>query len=277
MPDSDPRAELAPRDIVSRAILREVRRSGHPCVYLDLSHLRGRDLAARFPRIHETVRGVGLDLARDRIPVLPAAHYMMGGVRTDLRGRTSVPGLFAAGEVAAAGVHGANRLASNSLLEGLVFGAAAGEAMVEECAGSRNGGATTAPSLPARGIEDARAADVARLTRTVAWESAGILREADPLRGATAQLLRWIESAEGRGSPGRRGLEAHNMALVAWMIASCAFHREESRGAHARIDHPRRDDARWRRHTLLCEGRITMGPPVPEVREATPSPWADPA
>src|SRR6185436_5073275 len=106
----------------------------HPRAYLDLTHLRDRDLRGRFPKIYETVLAVGLDLRKDLIPILPAAHYMMGGVHTDLRGRTSVAGLYAAGEVAATGVHGANRLASNSLLEGLVFGMAAGSTMLEETA-----------------------------------------------------------------------------------------------------------------------------------------------
>jgi L-aspartate oxidase len=274
MLEADPRAELAARDVVSRAIDREVRRSGHPCVYLDLSHLAGRDLRARFPRIHETVRLLGLDLTRDMIPVLPAAHYAMGGVRTDLRGRTTVRGLYAAGEVAAAGVHGANRLASNSLLEGLVFGAAAGTAMVEECAGVEADPRGAEAGVVTRGIADARAAEVAAQARTISWEGAGILRERASLARAEARLAEILAGAEGN-SPGRRGLEAHNMALVAMMIARSALFREESRGAHARTDFPARDDARWRRHTLLREGRLEASDPIQDASIPAPCPGSD--
>jgi L-aspartate oxidase len=184
--DYHPKGELAPRDVVARAIVEETRRRGHPRAYLDLTHLRDRDLRKRFPKIFETVLAVGLDLRKDLIPILPAAHYAMGGVRTDLRGRTSVPSLFAAGEVAATGVHGANRLASNSLLEGLVFGMAAGSAMLEETPAAQASRASD--DAPPAGIPDAAAADVAAQVRTLAWEKIGIVREREGLAGAIARL-----------------------------------------------------------------------------------------
>jgi L-aspartate oxidase len=257
--DYHPKGELAPRDVVARAIVEETRRSGHPRAYLDLTHLRDRDLRARFPTIYETVLGVGLDLRKDLIPILPAAHYAMGGVRTDLRGRTTVPGLYAAGEVAATGVHGANRLASNSLLEGLVFGMAAGSAMLEEIAppapDEEAGGRIT-------GIPDDEAAAAASEVRTLAWEKIGIVRERGGLEEAVARLSALAESAVEAPAT-RRGLEASNMARVALMIGRSALFREESRGAHFRRDFPDRDDAHWQVHTRLIGTRSRRASPSP--------------
>jgi L-aspartate oxidase len=220
-----------------------------------MSHLDGQSVRTRFPRIFETLAAVGLDLTKDRIPVLPAAHYAMGGVRTRLTGETSVPGLYAAGEVAATGVHGANRLASNSLLEGLVFGGRAGAAMLDYAAGPPR--AIGAGDLP-RAPSPERAAAIADEVRTLAWEKIGILRDAASL-GSVLGRLEEICGDPAPGSPASRpegaatraGLEARNLAIVARSIARCALFREESRGAHFRTDWPARDDARWRCHTLL--------------------------
>jgi L-aspartate oxidase len=257
-----PKGELAPRDVVARAIVEETRRQGHPRAYLDLTHLRDRDLRKRFPKIFETVLAVGLDLRKDLIPILPAAHYAMGGVRTDLRGRTSVPSLYAAGEVAATGVHGANRLASNSLLEGLVFGMAAGSAMLEETESAE--GRSTDDAPPA-GIPDAATAEVAAEVRSLAWEKIGIVRERAELEGAVARLQDLARAATEAPST-RRGLEIGNMARVALMIGRCALFREESRGAHFRKDFPERDDVRWRVHTRLVGGVLEKSDPVPAER-----------
>src|SRR5205085_4977038 len=131
MPAADPRAELAPRDVVARAIFRTMERTQHPNVYLDLSHLDPAMVRSRFPGINKVCRGFGLDIAKDRVPVRPGAHYMVGGVTVDMQGRTTLPGLWAAGEVSSSGLHGANRLASNSLLEGLVYGALCGRGAAE--------------------------------------------------------------------------------------------------------------------------------------------------
>jgi L-aspartate oxidase len=259
--DYHPKGELAPRDVVARAIVEEVRRQGHPRAYLDLTHLHDRDLRKRFPMIFETVLAAGLDLRKDLIPILPAAHYAMGGVRTDLRGRTSVTSLYAAGEVAATGVHGANRLASNSLLEGLVFGMAAGSAMLEETDAPAGGPASDA--LPA-GIPDAASAEASAEIRSLAWEKIGIVRERETLGAAIARLAEIAATATETPAT-RRGLETGNMARVALMIGRSAQYREESRGAHFRKDFPARDDAHWRVHTRLVGGAIEKSEPVPDA------------
>src|ERR1700736_2478133 len=145
MTEEDPRAELAPRDVVAQAIVRRMERTQHPNVYLDLSHLPAEHVRQRFPGIEKVCRSFGLDITRDLIPVRPGAHYMVGGVTVDPAGRTTLPNLWAAGEVASSGLHGANRLASNSLLEGLVFGAACGRGAAD--AASRQPDTFTAPAL----------------------------------------------------------------------------------------------------------------------------------
>ncbi|MGD9905835.1 MAG: L-aspartate oxidase, partial [Vicinamibacterales bacterium] len=228
--------ELASRDLVSRAIVREAARTGAP-VTLSLEHLDAVWVRDRFPTIATACRERGLDLARDRIPVSPAAHYVMGGVATDLWGRTTVPGLLAAGEVACTGVHGANRLASNSLLEGLVFGARAAEAMVGAPAAAvldqvrpRGAMPVGTAALP-EGLADVQA---------LMWRDVGLVRDGDGLARAVATLDGW-----------RRGLAAARDAAdpalvatttVAWLVARGALDRRESRGGHARADFPERDD-----------------------------------
>jgi L-aspartate oxidase len=238
--------ELAPRDQVARAILKEWREGRGP-VHLDLRHLDAEKVKSRFPRIRSTCLHHGIDIATDLVPVTPAAHYVMGGVATDLWGRTTVPGLFAAGEVAGTGVHGANRLASNSLLEGLVFGARAGEAMAVE-AGE---GAGEVPAAPGGGRGgSAAAAEVREAVRRLAWEGLGLVRDA-------AGISRSLAALEALGTdrwaaPGDRATaEARNLADVARAMARCAIFREESRGGHFRSDHPGPDDARFLGHTLL--------------------------
>ena len=215
-----PLKELAPRDVVARAIVAEMKRTGAAHVYLDLTHREAGFVRGRFPRIYETCLRYGVDFERQPAPVAPAAHYAMGGVRTDLSGRTNLARLFAAGEVASTGVHGANRLASNSLLEGVVFGTRAGRAMRESAAAPRS-----VPALvPAGGGES-----LAEQTQRVAWEKCGIVRDGASLREACELLAR---PAPPEGS------ESRNMREVALLIARCALAREESRGAHFRTDFP---------------------------------------
>lgn len=230
MPRYHPMAELAPRDVVSRAIVSEATRTGAPHVFLDVRHLGEEFLRRRFPRIYQTCLRYGLDLARQPAPVLPAAHYAMGGVWTDLDGRTSLPGLFAAGEVASTGVHGANRLASNSLLEALVFGARAGRAM-REYAG-RQALSRYAARAPAARFPEITAEQLRRL----AWERCGIVRSGPELDELCEMLerVRWTECAE----PRRQLFELRNMHTVLDLIARCAAARRESRGAHFRSDYP---------------------------------------
>jgi L-aspartate oxidase len=218
-----PLAELAPRDVVARAIVSEMRASGAPHVLLDLTHAEPGFARARFPRIYETCLQYGVDLERQAAPVAPAAHYAMGGVRTDLDGRTSIPRLYAAGEAACTGVHGANRLASNSLLEGVVFGARAARAMLEQLSRpAPRGCEAVAETKPTRGPEMSPL-DV----QTLAWHDCGIVRDGVGLTEAVARLKRAAPT-----------LEARNMHAVALLIARCALAREESRGAHFRSDFP---------------------------------------
>lgn len=243
-----PGLELAPRDVVARAITREAMDGP---VYLDMRAVGSTmDLKERFPGISAFLARYGLELARDLIPVRPAAHYLMGGIRTDVHGRTSVPGLFAAGEAACTGVHGANRLASNSLLEGLVFGALAAEAMVEEklqvagCRLSENAGGAEGDG----GDVEAWIAELQALM----WRDAGLLRDAAGLRRARAALAAMVETMPLGLS--RRALEARNLHAVAEVMVQAALGREESRGAHCRIDFPERDAVA--RHSVVTQGRL---------------------
>jgi L-aspartate oxidase len=246
--------ELAGRDQVSRAIVREAERTGAP-IYLTMAHLEADGVRARFPVVVELCRRAGLDLATDRIPIAPAAHYLMGGVATDLSGRTSVPGLFAAGEAAATGVHGANRLASNSLLEGLVFGARAAAAMAapSDETGQAESGASRDVAFAADGERLALPVDAATVQRTM-WARAGVFRSGGGLSAVIAELepaCREVERglASG-GSLDADGWRVANLLTVAVLIARAARRREESRGAHARADFPEKDDLHWRRRVF---------------------------
>jgi len=248
-------AELAPRDVVARAIAHEleVSRLADPVVYLDLTHLDPDHLAARFPRIHATCLEYNIDIGTDLIPVRPAAHYAMGGVRTDLHGRTSLPGLYAAGEAACTGVHGANRLASNSLLEGLVYGARAGATIREEAPPARATAHAKAGCKPVAGggaVSDARGAEeLIRTVRDLAWKNIGIVRTGSGLREAIEQLEKWRACLPPMN--GRRQCEANNIFQIALLIARSALARLESRGAHYRLDYPSHDDARFRKHSIV--------------------------
>jgi L-aspartate oxidase len=245
--------ELAARDQVARAIVREVK-AGRGPVTLDLTPIDAEKIRTRFPRILATCARYGIDITTDPVPVTPAAHYVMGGVTSDLWGRTSLPGLYAAGEAAGTGVHGANRLASNSLLEGLVFGARAAEAM----AGDELPEPAAPAEPPASSSQDGPGADPAALAERVregAWRALGLERDAEGLRALLAELegLRAAPSL-----PTRSSAEARNLADVAWAMATCALSREESRGGHFRRDFPQPDEARFHGHTLLGEGRARL-------------------
>jgi L-aspartate oxidase len=247
----EPAGDLASRDLVARAIVREMARTGGR-VYLSLAHLDPDYVRRRFPTIAGACADAGLDLAVDRIPVSPAAHYMMGGVQTDIDARTSLAGLFAAGEVACTGVHGANRLASNSLLEGLVFGARAVATMQDDLRAAQLSPDVEPfrePSGSAGGAELADAASV----RDLMWRHVGLVRTADGLREAVARLASWrrAPSRVSRSAPVPSDVDRWRLGrlmTVGLLIAHAALRRDESRGGHYRADFPARDDGRWQRH-----------------------------
>ena len=241
-------AELAPRDVVSRSIVLEIQRTGSRHVWLDITHKPAGFTRTHFPRIHETCLKLGIDLEKDQAPVHPAAHYAMGGVRTNLDGATSLERLYAAGEVACTGVHGANRLASNSLLEGVVYGGRAGRKMRDHAASFRlQAGPYPAPTFPL--IEEAD-------LRALAWNQLGILRDE---AGLTAALdrLNALES-ETRQTSTRQQFELRSLFEVSRLIARAALARKESRGGHTRTDFPGQSAA-FQRHSLIQKDRADVG------------------
>jgi L-aspartate oxidase len=257
MPRYHERAELAPRDIVSRSIVAEMQRTGTRTVYLDMTALDARYLVNRFPKIYETCLRYGLDITKDLLPVSPASHYCMGGVRTDLEGRSSLPGLYAAGEVACTGVHGANRLASNSLLEGLVFGARAGRAAAVDCA-QRNvkaGEGAVPDEASGKASNVSMTGEVAlavrKRVRRLMWERVGILRSRESVSRALLEFEQIARAPLSRAS--------RNFLTVATLIARTALWREESRGAHYRTDFPARNDEHWRIHSIIRDGAEIEG------------------
>ena len=245
----EPAGDLASRDLVSRAIVREMERTGAP-VYLSLAHLDAAFVRARFPTIAEACANAGLDLARDRIPVSPAAHYIMGGVDTDLDARTSVSGLFAAGEVACTGVHGANRLASNSLLEGLVFGARAANAMTAPLRDADLQAARVVAWREETRCQPNCEVPAADAVRDLMWRCCGLIRSSLGLQDAVSQLETWRAAvlAASSAASGDNVGRARTIVTVALIIARAALRREESRGGHFRSDFPNRDDIKWRTH-----------------------------
>jgi L-aspartate oxidase len=258
MPRYHEAAELAPRDVVARAIIMEMHKTRTEFVYLDLTALDPEHVKKRFPRIFSTCLQYNIEITTDLVPIRPAAHYSMGGVATDLLGATSLPGLFAAGEVAATGVHGANRLASNSLLEGLVFGARSATAMLNhhvpapfpspkpnpraESAQPTVASSAAMPCDPQKAVEEARA---------ILWDKVAIIRDGKQLAAAVKRLSELALASAPELS--RSSYEACNILTVAPLIARCALAREESRGAHYRSDFPLKNEAKPARHSYVTK------------------------
>ncbi len=245
-----PLADLAPRDVVAKAIMTRMREMGAPCVYLDGRHLGRRTWEKRFPTILAACAEHGIDPVREPIPVSPAAHYASGGVRTDLWGRTSVPGLYACGEVACTGVHGANRLASNSLLEGLVFGRRIASVLPDDLAAAPLPGfGAPLPGAPSAGAPEAALLEpgVRAEVQEIMTVDAGVLRDGPGLARAAARLAALADRVTGE--PCTEAWEATNLHTVASLIVAAARRREETRGSHWREDFPEATDT-WRGHLV---------------------------
>jgi L-aspartate oxidase len=261
----DPRKELAPRDVVARSIDSELKRRGDDCVFLDMTHMTKAFLVEHFPHIYTTCIAFGIDMAATPIPVVPAAHYVCGGVCTDLNGRTSIPGLLAIGEVACTGLHGANRLASNSLLEGLVFGQRAADTAREMAEQAPS--APRAPDWdPGRAVPPDEGVIVKQNweeIRNLMWNYVGIVRTDKRLARAQHRLdnlVGEIQEYYWGYLVTRDLLELRNLADVARLIVACAQERKESRGLHYTLSWPQKDDARFLRDTVLMRGK-----PAPEA------------
>lgn len=257
MSEYHPDLELAHRDIVSRAITDRMAKTNHSCVYLDLTHLDPSLIKERFPNISQVCAGFGLDLSKDQIPVRPGAHYMIGGVKTDLQARTSVPHLWAAGEVTSTGLHGSNRLASNSLLEGLIFGAAAGRGA--SAAALSQPDQFSASLLPdwdteKRSDEDLNSKDLRNSLASLMWRDVGITRSAKSLQNAKDKVDFWSRYVVDREFKTLSGWELQNMLLVAQLMIASAIERRESRGVHYRSDFPETDPA-FQKHISVISTR----------------------
>jgi len=271
----DPRRELAPRDIVARAIHAERLKRGEPCVYLDVTHLDADFLRRRFPTIYERCKALGIDITREPIPVVPAAHYMCGGVQTDLHGQATLPGLYAAGEVACTGVHGANRLASNSLLEAMVFGYRAAKHVLNSNHRGHRGSRRTPqeetrfpesrtlnpePFIPNTRHQTPNTdavLSVRERLQAVMNDYVGIVRNDSDLTAAerqVAQIQRQAQEMVREFRPDPDLYELWNMATVARLIVHSALLRKESRGLHYTTDYPETDDVTWKRDTVLTPG-----------------------
>ena len=265
MPDYHPQAELAPRDVVSRAIVEQIRKTNFSHVYLDVRHLPTEPFRERFPQLAKLCREFDIDVAKDLIPVHPATHYMIGGVDADLTGRTSLGGLYAVGEASCSGLHGANRLASNSLLEGLVFGARAGE----HAAQTLDEDAIEFPrhldhKIPVSQTTELDVTDVKSSLRSIMWRNVGIERSGERLQETLEIMDLWCRYVMDKSfridvSPEQAlaGWELQNMLTVAFLVTSAAKTRAESRGTHFRLDFAQRDDSHWRIHLLWKRPAVT--------------------
>lgn len=256
MHDYDPRLELAPRDVVSQAIAMQMAKTEHPCVYLSLKHLQAERVREEFPGFAAACTKFGLDATRDPIPVRPGAHYMIGGVEVDHCGRSSVPGLWAAGEVTSSGLHGANRLASNSLLEGLVYGVRAGQQVAQEVRTMTD--ELWVPTIVSQRnyklTEPLDIADIRNSVQSLMWRMVGVQRRAERLTEALQRIQAYARYVLPHTFNSEEGWELQNLLTVSHMMAEAALARTESRGVHRRTDFPDTDDRVWRKHLVFQHG-----------------------
>jgi L-aspartate oxidase len=271
MPQYHPQAELAPRDVVSRAILRQMVKTSGTHVFLDVRHIGSDRFHKRFPYISKLCEQFGVDVGKDLIPVRPAEHYMIGGVAVDLSGRTDVKNLYAVGEAANTGAHGANRLASNSLLEGLVFGREAGRAAGAALASIPN---SAKPSVlthaaPRSQRRELDLPDVANALRSLMWRNVGIERNGEQLTDAVDVLKFWGRYVLDKSLETPAEWEVQNMLTTGMLIARSALARDESRGVHFRTDYPHSEDRRWRRNTLVRRGESELKLETEPMDEST--------
>lgn len=254
MGEYDPRMELAPRDVVSKAIVNQMEKTQSPCVYLTMKHLNATYVRNRFPGIAKVCAGFGLDIAVDPIPVRPGAHYMIGGCTVDEQAATSLPGLWAAGEVTSTGLHGANRLASNSLLEGLVYGAIAGRNASRSAIQKNDTELRVLPiQNPAKGLpsQPIDLADIRNAVRALMWRNVGVQRREDRLQEAFHAIQQYCRYVLAQDLNAADGWELQNILTVSLQMAIAAMTRNESRGVHFRTDYPHVDSQHWRKHLVL--------------------------
>lgn len=254
MGDYDSRLELAPRDVVSQAIVSQMEKTQSSCVYLTMKHLDAKRVRARFPGIAKVCEGFGLDIAVDAIPVRPGAHYMIGGCEVDTGARTSIPGLWAAGEVTSSGLHGANRLASNSLLEGLVYGAIAGRNASQA---AKSNHSDELRVLPIESCGQSRfdgtfdLGDIRNAVRSVMWRNVGVRRREAQLAETVSALQQYCSYVLSHDLASVEGWELQNILTVSLQMAIAAQARRESRGVHYRSDYPHVDNNHWRKHLTI--------------------------
>jgi L-aspartate oxidase len=262
MLDYDERAELAPRDVVSQAIESQIAKTRDTCVYLDLGHLDPNLVRERFPGMTSLCAQFNMDVTKDLIPVRPGAHYMIGGVAVDEAGRTSLPHLWAAGEVTSSGLHGANRLASNSLLEGLVYGVLTGQGASQAALSASEKVDMTGILNPAidNGQFQLDLVDVHNSLRSLMWRAAGVRRDGEGLHEALEQIERWVHYIDRHQFLQSKGWELQNLLQVSKTIVEAALRREESRGVHLRSDFPITDDSRWLGHLYFQSDKVWFQP-----------------
>ncbi|MBO1225526.1 MAG: L-aspartate oxidase [Candidatus Scalindua sediminis] len=262
MPKYHPKAELAPRDVVSRSILLEIYRTGHTHVYLDVRHISEKKLSTRFPKIKKLCASFGIDISRQLIPVHPSAHYMIGGIKVDQGGRTNIKNLYACGEVSCTGLHGANRLGSNSLLECLVYGYRASREISSELRKMKDG--LSPHSFKEISKNDRHCEldleDVKNSLKSLMWRNVGIERDDKHLKEVVENIDLWCKYIINNEFSTPLGWEVQNMLTVARLISISASKRKESRGVHYRLDFPDNNDKCWKKHIVISNGKYTIIP-----------------